>query len=651
METIRRIYILLVCTVTLLTLTVETTALLWDVNPLGPRAPVFTIAFEIAALVVALPLFLVHWLWAQRLAWAEEERGDILRRVYLYAMLGVFVFAFTSQVLNLVTALASLALNTPPPTGARVVPLGKTLVDPVIAMVVLALLGLYHYRTIQRDARIVPETGGAATVHRLYALAFSATGLGMAVFSFVQLLRWVLFQVGPRLVVRDITVADELARLLVGIVLWLVFWRAAQLRFNGPSDEERESALRKFYLYLVVTAAAVGFVLGATFILDELLRQAFGLKPGDDLRNPLSLACTMAVVWAFHYAVLRADTRRARTLPRQAGIRRLYLYLVAAIGLASFLGGLIAGGNALIRTLLGEAIGVGVKELFALALAAILAGLPVWLWPWFTLQKGALNEGPLGAEERRSLARKIYLYFYLFLATMTALGSIVFILSQILSIALGDRIPNDLVANLSQAIGFALIAVCVWVYHGWALRTDGSIARQERMERIGQTGIAVVDGQEGRWGCEILDALKREWPDLQVHPVGLTRVAAAAMGLTADQSAAQARVPALSSAAVIVGPWTIAWAADGGAPEIMSAIAASPARKFLIPFATGGWEWIGVEHGSDEALVRLAVRTVKQVLEGEEIKPARSPILVVIVVIIAALVALWLLAGLMSFIN
>ena len=60
----------------------------------------------------------------------------------------------------------------------------------------------------------------------------------------------------------------------------------------------------------------------------------------------------MAVVWAYHYVVLRADTRQARTFPRQAGIRRLYLYLVAAIGLASFLGGLIAGGNALIRTLL-----------------------------------------------------------------------------------------------------------------------------------------------------------------------------------------------------------------------------------------------------------------------------------------------------------
>jgi hypothetical protein len=45
------------------------------------------------------------------------------------------------------------------------------------------------------------------------------------------------------------------------------------------------------------------------------------------------------------------------------------------------------------------------------------------------------------------------------------------------------------------------------------------------------------------------------------------------------------------------------------------------------------------------------VRTVKQVLEGEEIKPARSPILVVIAVIIAALVALWLLGALMSFIT
>src|SRR5512140_72338 len=111
MELVRRIYILLVCMVTLLALTAETTALLWDINPLGPRAPVTTIAFEIATLVVALPLFLVHWLWAQRLARAEQERGDILRRVYLYTALGAFVLAFTLQMINLLTTLANLALN------------------------------------------------------------------------------------------------------------------------------------------------------------------------------------------------------------------------------------------------------------------------------------------------------------------------------------------------------------------------------------------------------------------------------------------------------------------------------------------------------------------------------------------------------------
>ncbi len=638
MELIRRIYILLVCMVTLLALTAGTTALLWDINPLGPRAPVTTIALEIATLVVALPLFLVHWLWAQQLARAEQERGDILRRGYLYAMLGIFVFGSIVQVVDLLTTLANVALNPSGPSNARFIPVGKLLTDPAIAIVVLALLGLYHYRRIRDDARVVPEIGNAAAVHRLYILTFSAIGLVLTAFSFAQLLRWVLFQIGASLLVGDVTPSDELVRLVVGAVVWVVFWRAAQFRFNGPGDEERESALRKFYLYLAVAAGAIGSVLGLSFIFAEIMRRMFGLLASGDLRNPLSVAFTSAVVWAYHYIVLRADTQRAPTLPRQAGIRRLYLYLVAAIGLASVLGGLIAAGNGVLRVLFGEPMSPDTKELFAWAFAAIIAGLPVWLVPWLSVEQGALAAGTFGAEGRRSLARKIYLYFYLFLATMTVLVSAVFILSQILGIVMGGGIPNDLLSNLSQAIGFVLIAVCVWIYHGWALRTDGTIAYKERMERLSRMHIAVVDGQEGSQGCAIVNALKRELPTLQVDAVD-------SVGMEAKGEESAALGP-LRSAAVILAPWTTAGAQSAIAPAITQAMAASSARKLLIPFAAKGWEWVGVEHGGDEALVQLAVRAVKQILEGEEIKPTRSPILLAILVIIGTCIVLELLSTL-----
>ncbi|MBI1877536.1 MAG: hypothetical protein HYR94_04775, partial [Chloroflexi bacterium] len=80
----------------------------------------------------------------------------------------------------------------------------------------------------------------------------------------------------------------------------------------------------------------------------------------------------------------------------------------------------------------------------------------------------------------------------------------------------------------------------------------------------------------------------------------------------------------LTSAGLIIGPWSIALA-NGPASnaEIAGAISASLAPKLLVPLRTAGWEWAGVERWNAEALVRQTVHAVKQIAAGEEVKPAR----------------------------
>ncbi|MDE3088700.1 MAG: DUF3842 family protein [Chloroflexota bacterium] len=653
MVTVRRVYVFLVCAISLQALTWASIALARDLLPFGAQVPVTAIAFEIAVIVVGLPFFLVHWLWAQRLAARDEdERGDVLRRVYLYGMLAIFLFAFASQVLDLLTALLRLGLGVPRVSASTFYsppPLAKSIADAMVGIVVLALVWLYHQWIVFKDARAVPETGSSAAVHRLYILGFSTVGLTMFAFSVIQLLRWVLFQFGTRLAVGGsdtITVADEIARLLVGLSLWLVPWLQAQISFKGPSAEERESALRKFYLYLVVLVAVLSTVTSATFILAEFLRVGLGLPTGGDLRNPISIMIVMVAMWAYHYMVLRGDTALIAQVPRQLGVRRLYLYLVAGVGLAAFLGGLIGVGQVLIQTLVAQSFGAGLKEQLAWSTAGLIAGLPVWLLPWRRLQNDAVAAGAAGGAERQSLVRKISLYFYLFVASITVLFSAIYILFRLLSLALGERNVGNLLMDLANAIGFSLIAVGVWVYHGIALRGDGKIGQREKVERLGSLSVAVVDGNEGRWGRATLNALKREWPGLKLQPIGLTPAAAKAMEATADQNGILAQ---LGSAGLIVGPWTIAAAGSPASPEIARAISASPARKLLIPFSAAGWDWVGVERLNEDAFARQAARAVKQVLEGDEIKPARSPILTVILAIIGACVSLMILSMLLSF--
>jgi hypothetical protein len=652
MITVRRVYIFLVCAITLQSAAWAAIALTRNLLVAGGEAPITSIAFQIAVVVIGLPIFVVHWLWAQGLARGDvAEREASQRRLYLYGMLGGFLGPFLANGFGLIATLLWLASGG---EGGEFFSPFDVIIANLVAMVVLALLWFYHRRITLADARLAPETGGAATMRRLYCLSFSAVGVTMLTLAVIHLLRWTLFQFGSGATIRGadaVGLTDEVARLTVGVPLWLLFWRQAQHLFAGPSVEERESALRKFYLYVAVFVAVLSAVANATFILAGLFRRLLDLPPLGDIRGPLPIVVGMAVLWAYHARVLRGDAALAAEAPRQAGIRRLYLYLVAAVGLAAFLVGLSGDISVLIRSLAGEFFGEGLRERLAWFTAALVAGLPVWILPWRSAQAAAVASGPGGMEERRSVVRKIYLYFYLFVATMTVLSSMVYIMYRLVSLALGERSPGNLLSDLGQAIAFSLIAVGVWLYHGAAVRGDGRLNQRERVQRLSNMRVVVVDSGEGRFGRAVLDGLRRELPGLALHPVGLTQPAAATMGAPTE-SAPSALAAQLSEAGLIVGPWFIAVAGGAGgsiASEIASAVVASPARKLLAPLRDEGWEWAGVDHWNAEAVVRQTVHAVKQVVEGEEVSAARpANVGGIIGLIFLALIVLWLLLALLG---
>ena len=199
----------------------------------------------------------------------------------------------------------------------------------------------------------------------------------------------------------------------------------------------------------------------------------------------------------------------------------------------------------------------------------------------------------------------------------------VYIVYRILSLVLGERGIGNLLSNLGQAIAFSLIAVGVWLYHGAALRGDGRLSRREQARRLAEFRVAVVDVGEGHFGRAVLDGLRRELPDLSLDPIGLATATAEAVAMSGSEDTIADQ---LAGAKLIIGPWTIAIpGAAGGAvtAKIAGAVVSSPACKLLVPVRAAGWEWVGVDPGSAEALVRQTVRAVKQWVEGEEIRAAR----------------------------
>jgi hypothetical protein len=617
-----------VCALSLHGVTWAVIALLRDLLPPGPVSPGAGIAFQIAVIVIGLPVFVVHWLWAQRsAAGSKEERGSVVRRLYLYGTLAGLLGPALYSSFDLITSLLCevFGIQNPRYSGYYwswygTPSVAEIIVNRLVALVILGLLWWYHQRVTSVDAKAVPERGPAAAIRRFYLFAFGAVGLGMATMAIVFLVQWILF-LGDR---PEVALTIECTRLLLGGAVWLTFWSWAQRLFHGPDEEERESVLRKVYLYLIVFVGVIGVITPVVFILRGLFLRLLDVSGGErDIRVAVATIIGMAVLWAYHAYVLWKDAAQAEGTPRQARIRRIYLYLLAAVGLGACLEGLAGDINVLIHSLAGTFFGTALQNQLAGATAVLIAGLFLWIVPWRQAQTGAAETGPTGAEERRAVTRSIYLYFYLFLATVTVLGSTVYIVYRLLSMLFGERIRGNLLIDLGRPVAFSLIAVGVWLYHGALLRRDRRLAERDRAERLTGLSVAVVDVGEGQLGSAVLDGLEEELPSIETKPIGLTQAAAAAMGAEISSATVASR---LSGANLIVGPWVIAVPGGAGGTvsgEAAQAIAANPARKLLVPTEVEGWEWAGVERWKTEEIVQQTVRAVTQIAWGDEIRPTR----------------------------
>lgn len=618
MNTARRWYIYLVCAISLQSVAWAVIALLRNLLA-GGGGQVAAIAFEIAAIIITLPLFLVHWLWAQRLADREiNEREASLRGMYHYGMMVGFLGPVIANTYTLLADLLWIMAGTPGlDTSYNSGPSTfQDMLYNLIAVIVCALLWFYQKRVVSDDLKAASESDGFASMRRLHMFVFSAWGVSMMTMAVIHIIRWVMYKFGGNAIPSGWGLGyltDEVTRLIVGVPLWLIFWRQAQSLFNGSNEGERESALRKFYLYTTVFVAALSAVTNATGILAGLFRRVLSLPSEGDIRTPLPLIVGMALLWLYHAIVLKDDAARSAESAKQGGIRRLYLYLIAGVGLAAFLVGLSGDLSVLIR-LFSQQFVDSLRESLAWFTAALIAGLPVWLLPWRQAQNEAVALTPEGVEARRSTARKIYLYFYLFLATMTVLSSAVYILYRLLSLMLGERGEGNLVTGIAQAIAYSIVGVFVWLYHGSSLRGDGDSNRRELAQRLKDIRIAIVDTGETNFGQALFNRLRQEEPGLNFDLFA---------ALSNDDEARRAITAKLGEAGVIVGPWSIVVEGDRVHSEITRAVVNSKARKILIPMHVDGWDWAGIDVWNMEALLQQTVRAVRQWAGGEEIKAVR----------------------------
>ena len=479
-------------------------------------------SLAIALLVVGLPAWVIHFRVAQRAALRSvEERGSALRSFYLHLVVFVtalLVFGYGQRALGLVLQGIFIGENQRFPTywGLEADWPARAAGAAVMALTAAVVLG-YHLRLSILDRRATLIGGRAASFRQLVFYALALIGLFWAASTAVSTLAGIWDRIAdavapipgltaPQATPPGVVVAsppapsrDDLLRfqligavpgIVAGLALWLGTWIPLQRGLRAPTADgeiERGSVIRKLAIYLVVLVSALAVLLSATVAVANVVERILGTPDREQYRNiqhdvgfPVTNLVVFATVWLFHRRVVQAEAARESEFERAATVRRLYTYLIAAIGL-----GMLAIGTA-------GAIGVFGSQLMGLNthgngetaayIALVLIGAPVWALSWWQAQRRLTDD------ERRSLPRRGYLYLAILGGV---LGVLVFGsagLYRLLNAVLAGSFPIATWHDIWHFTVDGTVSAVAFLFHLAAVRAD----RSAQLPTVAQHSVTVL---------------------------------------------------------------------------------------------------------------------------------------------------------------
>jgi hypothetical protein len=455
------------------------------------------LAQALSLILVGVPIFLVHWLWAQNVSAKEDEENSAsLRAIFLYGILLGTLIPVVQNILALINRAFLTSANLY--SYRALIGGSQTWSDNLIAIIINLLIAAYFWNVLKQNWQALTEKENFSEIRRLYRFIWMLYGLLMTVYGTQQVLdfifTWqadVLGEIGREQVINAI------ALLVIGTPIWYFSWRVLQDVL--PDSAERDSYLRLGILYVLTLGSAIIVLSASGTLIYQILREIFNAQKSlwrdfiREIGNPISLGLPFALIWAYYGGWLNQQFNFDENLPRRAGKQRLYFYLLAILGLgASFIAidslidvvfDMLTRNDLSIRNFSSTISG---------AFAALIVGLPLWLRTWIPMQKQALQNSDIGDHARRSVIRKFYLYLVLFacvIGGMISAGIFVFILID--STLSGNF--NNLINAILHPFQTLVLFVVLLLYHLSALRKDTESKTDALEEKQSHFNVLVFD--------------------------------------------------------------------------------------------------------------------------------------------------------------
>lgn len=404
------------------------------------------LARSLAFTVVGVPLYAGVALWSRR-RFAEDPREA--------SSLGWAFYTTAATLTSL--AVAMVALNDSLVWAFDIGPdNGRALARFIVWGAVWAAHWWLHLRLVPRDRSRVHHLAGS-----LIGLGTAATGLAGLLGGALEAL---FLDSGDLLADGDNTVLRGAIALVVGVPVWLLYWVRTAAR------SERDSLWFGYVLLAGIGGGLVTAVVSASTVLYDVLVWFFGdPRSADatthfhDVPSAAAAAVVGVVVWWYHQAVLQEQRVSART-----EVRRVYEYLMSAIGLLAAAAGLTMLLVAAIEAVTGsQAVIIGESAVNTLLASATLlaVGGPVWWFYWHRIQT-AVQAAPV--DEHASPTRRAYLFVLFGIGGVAAVVALLVGVYLLFEDIVQGTFAAETIRSMRFPIGILVTTGAIAGYH-WAV--------------------------------------------------------------------------------------------------------------------------------------------------------------------------------------
>ncbi|HEX5038703.1 MAG TPA: DUF5671 domain-containing protein [Candidatus Limnocylindria bacterium] len=500
MQTARRLYVYLISGIGL-GLLVAGLAMMLSVllDRLGLRGTVIggegdvigqQLTLAAALVAVGLPVWLIHWVAAERSVRPERpgaaiERTSDVRGLYFALALGILLAVAASGVSSVVQGVADELIG-----GSDFGFPG--IADGLAIAIVAGAAWIYHLAIRTRDWARGPMTGGGAWLPRTYvyvATFFGLVALLTGIGELIGVLGRVALGATPEFVDPsaerwwEYPLTSAVSAIVVGGAVWLGHaWYAGRL-IRDPGwrgESERPARLRMAFFVAVILATATGTL----YHLGEGAGSAISSAAGASLTSegpvaaillPILAAVPFAIAWWLHLGSMRAEALASGDEERIDTEARLELYPMALVGLAFAATGAAWLIGVLVDVVFGGRVLSGsefVRDQVARYAPFAVLGIVLWIWAWGRISARVATD-PVG--EAASTTRRATLLVVLAVSVIAGVIAAAIVLYRLFGSLFGVEQGGDAIAELSLPIGVLLVGSAIAAYHGTQLRRDQAL--------------------------------------------------------------------------------------------------------------------------------------------------------------------------------